>query len=430
VIANRGCDEVILSTVSEHLPTSIQARFVASSDYLPLGPSGAFGPWPNNNEGVLDIVLTRSILQKYLGELMKTHPGSIGWILDDDMVITTRTTALISWLPEFREAGVDVLLGTFEGDSPNPCPNGLRVQLVDLLHNLERVHHSAIRNWPELEEENCVLRMAFPDYYYDLSRKHHGHLETPFWVNISETNTPRESPITQSPAILSGVCLTRPLQNALPQHPIEESFASCNRGGNTVIFNWKALAETPNLAIRFGNNNSRRSDMIWALINKYRNGMKIQRVNFPIYHTREHTTQSELDRLKVVGEVFGSALYAGFSEFLNDTKHHSFSFSAEELEKIASLTLHYINQRLLKLHENWFRIQGLINALAKYNMNEELKTLLRPLRDWVDNDNWAALKMQCLSLNKSNIIEFLRSMNRSITTYSTTNLPLGWAGAN
>ena len=430
IVANRGLEKAVRTTISENLPKGIRYKLISDKDYLPNATLGAFGPCPQTNEGMLDIVNTRTILQKYLSAVMEQNPGSIGWIIDEDMTITPRTSAFLAWLPEFQRAGIDVLLGTFEGDSPNPGPNGLRVQLVDLLHNLERLHNSGIGGRTGLEEENKALRKAFPDYYYDLSRKHKGHLETPFWINLNElgktTDEVRKNLIDISSAVLKGVCFTRPLISDIPNQPLDESFASCNRGGHTVVFNWRALAQSPNLAIHVDCITGRRSDMIWAIINRYRNDMNIQRVNFPILHSRAYSTQNELGRSKVVGEIFGSAIFAGLDAFLQNMSHRSFSFKPDEMEEIASLTLHFRNQRLFLLRENWYRIQGLIDALEKYNVDGELNNLLMPLRKWVTQENWTALENECSNLTREHIFRFLNSIESSITSYETTHLLPGW----
>src|SRR5690606_24087599 len=91
---------------------------------------GVFGRTLNPRPaGQVSIAQARTMLQRYLGELMKKDSDSIGWILDDDMRVDERAEQYLPWLPSFREQRVDVLLGAYEGSSPNPPLNGLRVHL-------------------------------------------------------------------------------------------------------------------------------------------------------------------------------------------------------------------------------------------------------------------------------------------------------------
>ncbi|PIE65599.1 MAG: hypothetical protein CSA24_02455, partial [Deltaproteobacteria bacterium] len=143
--------------------------------------AGGFGDALRDRpQGQVGIAMARTMLQRYLGAVLAADTGSFGWVLDDDMRVDARAEAYLPWLPAFRERGIDVLIGAYEGSSPNPPLNGLRVHLVDLLHNLHW-----LRNLPEgmvlpdRTAENDGLRARFPDYYYDLSRKHTGHLEMP-----------------------------------------------------------------------------------------------------------------------------------------------------------------------------------------------------------------------------------------------------------
>lgn len=109
-----------------------------------------------------------------------------------------------------------MLFGAYEGSSPNPPLNGLRGQLVDIFHNLMWLRQlPAEARLPDRSAENAAVRRSFPDYYYDLSRKHTAHLEMPHWLEpVVDGETVAEAYarlIAGALGILSGIPLTRPI---------------------------------------------------------------------------------------------------------------------------------------------------------------------------------------------------------------------------
>ena len=99
------------------------------------------------------------------------------------MRIDTRALEYLAFLPKFKKRNIDILLGCHEGSSPNPPLNGLRVLLVDLYHNVLWLKNLPLESvLPDRSKENSILRDTYPDYYYDLSRKHSAHLEYPHWL--------------------------------------------------------------------------------------------------------------------------------------------------------------------------------------------------------------------------------------------------------
>ena len=427
VLSNWGADAGVTDAIRNSTPPGVATRQIASSRYLLELERGCFGDWAAADDH-LSIAQSRTILQKHLAVAMRDLPGSIGWVLDDDMVLDARSSALIPWLPQFREAGTDVLLGVYEGDSPNPGPNGLRVQLVDLLHNLESLSvlpPGAVL--PDRCDENQALRKAYPDYYYDLSRKHRGHLESAFWIEREpawgDAGSARAALTAASVGILAGVGVTRPLRSSVPSSPVVEMQQSVNRGGHTFIFSAETLSDVPNITIRLDARDARRSDMIWAVINRHHRGRSVQQTGFPIQHSRSLSSVAELSVTKVVGEVLGSALYAGLTDFFRGRAVHILEFSSEELQAISDATFAYRDQRLLLLRENWFRIRGLTRALARFNHAGELSELLKPLADWVCESTWEAIRVGCLGLTHHDTHRFLRSLKGRVTSFAQAEDP-------
>jgi len=266
---------------------------------------GSFGPALRHRpQGRIGIAMARTMLQKYLGALLAADTNSFGWILDDDMHVDERACDYLPWLPAFREKGIDVLIGATEGLSPNPPLNGLRVNLVDLLHNLKW-----LRNLPEdaalpdRTTENNALRRRLPDYYYDLSRKHSDHLEMPHWL---EPTVPDETVGEalyrlegSAVDLLNGNSFTRPLIIAPTSDPLVSAKNSVNRGGNTFILNHRALNETPKTIITINGQEARRSDMVWAIVNRHYRRLNIEAVAFPVQHASRLNATPSLDIEKV-----------------------------------------------------------------------------------------------------------------------------------
>ena len=359
--------------------------------------AGAFGKrFQTRPERQVNIARARTMLQRYLGALLAADTGAFGWVLDDDMRVDDRAHAYLPWLPAFREQDVDVLLGAYEGASPNPPLHGLRVQLVDLVHNLHwlGLPHDAILT--DRTAENVALRTRYPDYYYDLSRKHTGHLEMPHWLEpvvpgetVAEA---RSRLIAGALGILNGVPLTRPLVASTPANPLAAAKDSVNRGGNTFILNPRALTQTPNPIMRIHGREARRSDMIWAIINRHYRRMTIKAVAFPTHHLARVTETPTLNIEKVQDEIVGSSLYAGLTEFLRTRPQHELDFSPQATAEIRRLTNRQLEKRWRTLEQSFHRIAGLRETLRHRARPGELQDLLGYLDRWFTPKNFHRIR--------------------------------------
>jgi GT2 family glycosyltransferase len=354
------------------------------------------GAFRERAASVVGIAAARTMLQRYLGALMAEDGGSFGWVLDDDMRIDERAKAYLRWLPAFRAQGVDVLFGAYEGASPNPPLNGLRVQLVDLFHNLlwlQGLPPAAVL--PDRSRENAIVRSRFPDYYYDLSRKHTAHLEFPLWIEpIVDGETVAEARIrlvAEAEGILSGAALTRPILPSMPSDPVSAAVNSVNRGGCTFVLNARALTETPNTITQVDGREARRSDMVWAIVNRHYRGMNVKAVAFPVLHVNRGTGSLRLDVHKVQSEVVGSALYAALTDFLMSVPGHELNFSAQDVLTIQEATVAHRERRLLGLEHSFHRIAGLSRAIRAASRDGELDSMLDHLDGWYSLETYRSI---------------------------------------
>ena len=397
--------------------------------------AGAFGAtYRDRPRGQVGIAMARTILQRYLGEVLVADAGSFGWILDDDMRVDARAHAYLSWLPAFREQGTDVLIGTYEGSSPNPPLNGLRVHLVDLLHNLHWLRNLPEKMvLPDRTTENAALRARFPDYYYDLSRKHTGHLEMPHWLEPAfPGETVREAYsrlLNGTVGLLNGDPLTRPIITPPPSDPLASAKDSVNRGGCTFILNHRALIETPNSITTIHGREARRSDMVWAIVNRYYRHMRIQAVAFPIHHVGRVNATPSLNVEKVQGELVGSTLYAGLTEFLRARPCHELDFSREETDEVCKLADRHLARRWRMLEQSFHRIAGLREAIRDLAHPGDLQDLVGYLDEWFTPESFERIRFGVAVHEHDQVRAFLVSLREVADEYARASVNIDFIQA-
>jgi len=392
---------------------------------------GAFGDRRTREAGLVGIARARTMLQRYLGELMLESDDAFGWILDDDMRLDARAGDYLPWLPSFRVAGVDVLIGALEGSSPNPPLHGLRVQLGDLLHNLKWLQSLPSGDrLPDRSPHNRALREELPDYYYDLSRKHTGHLYAIFWIvpafDGETVADARERLTSNALGLLSGMPLTRPILIDLPQDPMTRAEDSVNRGGNTFVINPRALSDTPNLAMRIGGEDSRRSDMVWAILNRFYRRLVIKRVDFPVLHAGRASNEPMLDVEKVTSEIIGAAFYAALGDLLADSDHHRLDFTSHEIDAVCRGVTQYADFRLRALSISLEKSRDLARLLAQQSKHGELDTLLHPLHSWLDHGSIAAINARVRAVRSDDVGTFLISLKQKTDDYARASVSVGF----
>lgn len=416
VLAN-GCSPIELANcVTSTRDRGVSIAIISEEQQYKDASAGAFGQqYKVRSKGEVGIAQARTMLQRYLGEVLGCKDNTIGWILDDDMRVDKRAHDFLAWLPAFRQLGVDVLLGQYEGASPNPPLHGLRIQLVDLFHNLHWLRKlPPDQLLPDRSAENTKLRKESPDYYYDLSRAHTVHLESPYWI---EPAYPGETCamslarlLKSSSGILAGTPLTRPLIADLTDDPLRASTSSVNRGGITFILNRDTLLQTPNPALMIEGREIRRSDMFWAIINKHYYQRRIERVAFPVNHLGRVTPSPSIDIVKVQGEILGASIYGALCDYLKDKPEHRLDFSPAEVETISTKTQCHRATRSLALIQSIYRITGLRESIRALNHSGELDSLLYHLDEWFSPTTTQQLVQHIEKLSDEAISQFLNSL--------------------
>lgn len=419
------CNGCSSSSLRKTLANSIrpigEVQILSEKKQIEDARNGLFGPdlviRPNGQVGIAQ---ARCMLQKYIGLKCIEASDSIAWILDDDMRLDERAKEYLAWLPRFKQAGIDIVIGQYEGASPNPPLNGLRGQLVDLLHNIRWLDElPSYIELPDRSQENKVLREQYPDYYYDLSRKHTAHLETPFWLEpaykgetVSEA---RARLIACSPLLVSGFPLTRGITPVYSADPLRSAKDTVNRGGNTFVLNPLALTQTPNLIQKIDGREARRSDMIWAIINKQHYRLNIKSAPFPVQHSGWINNSRMLNLPKVQDEIMGSALYAGLQYFLGSKPEHELVFTPAEINDVWQKTTVACNTRLSHLKLSFFRVQGLSQSFAHY---PELSELCGYLNNFFSTTTLAKLEAEVNQMSVQHISQFLKQIIPQTTRFA------------
>lgn len=400
--------------------------------------AGAFGAALRTRpRGQAGIAQARTMLQRYLGAAMAADDGSFGWILDDDMRVDARARAYLPWLPAFRDEGTDALIGAYEGAAPAPPPTELRVHLVDLLHNLHWLRNLPPRApLPDRTVENADLRARYPDYHYDLSRKHTGHLETPCWLEPAfrgETVADAQSRLlAEAAGILSGRPFTRPLIVNVPSNPLAAAEDSVHRGGCTFILNHRALTRTPNAITRIQGREARRSDMIWAIMNRHYRRMTVKAVGFPVRHVGRGAGGPGFDVPKIRGEIVGSALYAGLTEFLSARPRHALDFSPGDMEEIRCLADLHLDRRWRALEWNFHRIAGLREAIRRLTGPrgpDGLHELFDALDRWIAPESFRRIRSGVETHDGRGLADFLASLRGVADDFAAATVNIDFISA-
>ncbi len=246
------------------------------------------------------------------------------WMIDDDVAfgqLTLDTSGVVRTVHELDYfAAIDryqrerpelsMVLGGVTGDPPIRPEAVIRVQLFDILANLEWFASLAPDERYRIHARQTGYRLS--DYYYDHRREGAEHLTVPFlWLprgrrdgNVVDEMT---TFLEDATGIAWGRSITRPLLVGTAALPSAER-PCCRRGGNTVFLDWDTLLEHTYPSFRVGGAWTRRSDMVGASLLVGAGDTGIVEVSLPLLHQRvvEGPFPSrEAARSSLLAEFFG-----------------------------------------------------------------------------------------------------------------------------
>ncbi len=472
VLHNGGTNGSIGRVVAEYRAHGLSLFLATEDQQIADARTGAFGAGFMRPQGRAPIGPARTMLQSYVTRVANQRTGAIAWILDDDSRLDNRTdhgdappfAVLLSSLSKMRALGVDVVLGTVTGDPPIPPGSTVRTQLMDLYHNLAWLAGlDPEAPLPDRRADNRAARAAARDFYYDLSRRDTHHLEWPFWLTPSQSGERVGGAfarmIDSLPCVLAGQGVFRPLLLDSSFDSIASMRPSVQRGTNTFVFDCAAFTDFPNLAPRFAGDVLRRSDMIWALLNRYAGGRRLVSATLPIRHDRANELPIGLDLARLIPDIRGYALYSALEDVLVRRRERrlrdgigaetpdDLQFREPDLDLAVARFRKYLVERTAALLLSCWRIQGVCRALLEVASGRMFKSaffhrdprygdhlaalarFLEQTRTQFDVGRVDRIVADVLSVPPDQVREFLRGLKSLVKAHRQTTAALlddGW----
>ena len=346
------------------------------------------------------------------------------------------------------------MLGEVVGDPPLPVLSCVRTQLVDLYHNLlQMASLNPDDPYPDRLEENRQQRLRAPDYYDDLTDAHTDHLESPFWYEHSDSGTSVRSALLEMvnwlPDILRGGQVFRPLVAATSHDPGFEVRPSLSRGPNTLVFDLQALRDFPNAVPTIEGSDTRRSDMVWSLLNRFVAGRGVVQAPLPVRQKREADVEADKYIDTLISDIRGHALFSSLRDLLLRKSEeresqglivHSpelLDFGEAEIEETVARYTDYLEERTHTFEMNFARVKGLLSALLRFydqgdtarmrpwwldpSEDSEVAHRLRMFAESVESiytqENLDDIKRRILEGDKQPVADFLRKLPNTVAGY-------------
>ncbi|ACY13523.1 glycosyltransferase family 2 protein [Haliangium ochraceum] len=422
VVENGNGGTALRAVVDEMISRGLRCSLADVARQRHDAASEFFGAGVSRRPGRLAISEARAITQRYVRSLMR--PGSIAWILDDDKRLSPlvrdgkrlvrRYFDVVDTITRLRAAGADVVIGVDTGAAPLPAALTLRTQLVDLAANLAAMRALLPdQTWPDRAAENFAHAHAAPDYYHDLSRQHTHHLEQPFWFCPNSAGSAVRDAFVEMAArsarIVAGEQVFRPLFVAADAH---EGAAlalrpSLRRGGNTLVFDAAALVDVPQIVPAPDGRPTRRSDMVWTLLQVYARGRRVEEAPLAVFHDRSDVDAATLDIVSLVDDIRGHALYSMLRELLGTWPH--LDGPGDDMSRLARERYQtHLLERAAALTLSLYRVRGAARTI--YRMANDDDAWWN--RDAVVGEGAAALKAlaeRVLAIADTTTIERVRA---------------------
>ncbi|WP_083523408.1 glycosyltransferase [Methanofollis ethanolicus] len=450
---NTPSTEVLKQLLGREQYRSLNCTLISRKTIDEECDAGVFGSYLQDKEQRKGISSGRTVLHHHLYKEAKKIPGSVVWVLDDDIrleyLTNEHTIVKLSYqdvqdtIVRLKSQGISIAVGKITGDAPLPVHSTLRVQLLDIFSELKRreqvlVSESSGQKNTQIKHihQTDNLSGKFPDYYYDYSGEHTAHLELPFRESLMEIPT-IDDLIQKIPEIGFGKNISRPV--------ITQPCSSCSkvsvsspsiipRGGNTIVLNLECLREFPNLSPRIGQLNARRGDTFWCILN---NRIKATRVGlFPLAVRQERTSETTRahDFSTLLADFYGSAFIRAMDQYyerkIQETgsvpRRLRLSIDNNGREMISSLFGSHLNRRLSHFVMNAYRIRGLIGSIENTLESEvfcdvqriyEVHSFLNSLKQLYSPENIWKTYHEGKCWNRTDLDLFLGHFKEYVKTY-------------
>ncbi|HEV2317514.1 MAG TPA: glycosyltransferase [Thermoplasmata archaeon] len=377
------------------IEADLPLRFVSSGEIEAAALEGRLGSYyidPNHRRG---IAFGRTALHSFLLEEAASFDNPIVWVLDDDVRLDDirfgdsrqieSAEDLVDLFCRLRELGHSAVVGGTWGDPPLPAGVLLRTQLLDLSENLRAFATRGQSLLPPVQDDETYTA-RFPEYYYDASLRHRGHLELPFGVPAEARGESGlaclEEMLRRVPEILTGREVFR---TCPPGFSVPPGLGLPNRGGNTLVFDLRLLANYPNVAPQIGGIDSRRGDTFWCILSSAEqtafsprlSALPIGCVPLFVRHERSVADRGPLTLVPVVADALGRAFTRAVNEAINRAPSegsvpsaHNLPAAVDPLEMfcqartaISEVFVARTEGAVRQIEMNAWRIRGLVRTI-------------------------------------------------------------------
>ena len=419
-------------------------------------PKILFGPsYDGDEQKRKPLSITRTIAQVYAALHARSRPGSIVWILDDDVRLRALVeadrgqpvevvTPDIQALAALANAGIDVALGSVTDAAPLPFASTVRTQMVDLYHNLHALGRLNPASYiPDLSAANRQQRGS-PDYYYDLARRKTDQLESPFWIELPEGSSVRNAFMTiatQVGHIFAGCEVFRPLIIDRSNTAVADSIC---RGPSSVFFNPEQLLEIPNTLGFLDGKPTRRSDIISAVLLRDHLGARIVETSaVAVRQVRADLEAGSLDTDTLRKDIIGYALYSALVDLMERRRPgkqrlDDLHFADDELSFVVARFRKYVHERVAAYVLSVWRVRGLTKAIGSLLAGEKsrltwwhkdlsvqlhlhlLREFLGKMQIEVDVANLASFRTELESIPDEAVRQWAATLKDHIAEFRTT----------
>ena len=420
----------------------IELKIIKKDDIASMADNGLLGNYYREKSRRLGIPFGRTALQHvlYIESLKFENP--VIWIIDDDIDISNIYWGNISnrvsknrfmeLMKEWKNANVSIVIGKIGGDAPLPALSTIRTQLLDLYFNLRAFSNDTARmNYKTRTMQNNKYIEEFVSYYYDFPENDFRNLETPMWHSYS-LNTDNSNEILHKIAGDMPEILDRSIFRKVEHYGLDDIYydkttvaPGPTRGGNAIILNREVLKEFTDSAPVSNNIPYRRGDTLWVILNK-RMGLYPENniISSPLMlvQKRSGKEESRTKINKLISDILGSCFTRTMDQYLYrkikqlaDSENPEYlkiiNFTSYEIAEIVSNMDIKLENRLLQLIMNYWRIKGLISSIDNAvshiigvdNIDSVTKILIK--------DNWRILNESVSSVfNEKTIDEIVCSI--------------------
>lgn len=452
VICDNCCNGQSLEGIVEYLrENGIDISFIPSDRIDKDASGGLFGEYYLRQENRKGIAYGRTALHHYLYQMSYDLENPVVWILDDDVRLNNIKyqkdridfTDLRRIISNLINDGVSVAIGGISGDPPLPVSSSIRVQLLEMFYALRSI--SFISRSSPLEWEVAYrnyLKGTYPDYYYDTTLAHYGHLETPLDHRPDQDIDVLTEKIGH---FYRGHDSFRPAKEVAGT-----SSTIITRGGNTMVLDVDVLKTYPNSAPIVNGIDLRRGDTLWAiLVENLGTEMMLRRkksvISIPLSIEQErhdNVATSYLLGDKLISDIWGTSFTKAFKNTLNSVVQdegrkdpwNGLKFTQDEISSILNDFHRFVHERALLISANVWRISGLVKSirtlLSKQAFTLEndpkqtiLTTQVEQCLDWIESE-YTAEKVQAffdrlLTYDPEDIRRYVLRMHETRSSYST-----------